>query len=356
MIRPSPDIKRTQRSLLRWFDVHRRDLPWRKTTDPYLIWLSEVMLQQTQVVTVIPYWNRFREKFPTVADLATASLDDVLSMWKGLGYYTRARNLHRAARVVHFDLKGAFPQSATELIKLPGFGRYTAGAVASIAFGEPVALVDGNVARVLSRVYLIAGLPGDRQREKDLWAQAEQLAQHARPGDVNQSIMELGALICKVDQPLCLICPLVSGCKALREGRVSEFPPPKVRQKRTRLSLAVAVWRRKGKLLFAKRNPSGLFGGLWELPCVFFEGAEEDLEGAFSQLFQVPVRRGRSVGLIKRTLTHRDLELHLFSVSGRRLPKVLEGYSEWGWLGPGAYSALGMSTAMQKAVAVAVVE
>src|SRR4051812_26618142 len=170
------------KKLLRWFDRERRDLPWRRTTDPYAIWVSEVMLQQTQVTTVIPYWRRFLERFPDVETLAAASLDDVLSLWKGLGYYSRGRNLHRAAQAVMGQHGGRLPSTAATLKTLPGFGRYTAGAVASIAFGERTPLVDGNVARVLSRVYEVDGVPSDRARNARLWELAATLVDGERPG------------------------------------------------------------------------------------------------------------------------------------------------------------------------------
>src|SRR5262249_12966131 len=213
-------VQSLRRALLEWFDKHKPDLPWRRARDPSAIGLSEVMLQQTQVVPVLPYWHRFLKRFPTVQSLADAALPDVLAQWRGLGYYSRARHLHRAAQLIRARPDG-FPTTAKELVQLPGFGRYTAGAVASIAFGEPVPVVDGNVARVLSRLFEVDGAPGDRRREKELWSIAEELVAGDRPGDLNQALMELGALICRVDEPTCLLCPVRPHCAALRSGRVA---------------------------------------------------------------------------------------------------------------------------------------
>ena len=207
---------RTQ--LLQWFDRSKRDLPWRKTSDPYGIWVSEVMLQQTQVERVIRYWTKFLERFPTVKSLAAAELKDVLGLWTGLGYYSRARNLHRAAQEVVARFEGELPDSVDALLTLPGFGRYTAGAVGSIAFGLATPLVDGNVARVLSRLLELDGVPGEKVREAGLWAAAEVLVEGERPGDWNQSLMELGATVCVPQNPLCLVCPVRGSCRALSEG------------------------------------------------------------------------------------------------------------------------------------------
>ncbi|HLL52769.1 MAG TPA: A/G-specific adenine glycosylase [Myxococcaceae bacterium] len=340
-------------ALLAWFDRDKRDLPWRRTRDPYAIWLSEVMLQQTQVSTVIPYWTRFLERFPTVRALAEAPLGDVLALWRGLGYYARARNLHRAAQEVVSRFGGALPATVEELSSLPGFGRYTAGAVASIAFGQPAPLVDGNVARVLSRLCEVDGPPGDRERERTLWQLAEALAPGERPGDLNQSLMELGALLCKPEAPTCLLCPVREHCRALRAGRVAELPPPKVRAARKHLRLAVAVWeRREKRVLLGRREEKGLFGGLWELPSVEVPAAiaVEELPAVLGAHLEGRARVGEHLGTVKRTLTHRDLELLLFRVEGATAPKALPGYRELRWASAEEAAQLGMSTAMQHAL------
>jgi A/G-specific adenine glycosylase len=336
---------------LRWFDAHQRDLPWRHTRDPYAIWVSEVMLQQTQVATVIPYWHDFLARFPTVAALARADTADVLAGWRGLGYYSRARNLKAAAEQVIAEHGGELPSTAEALRTLPGFGRYTAGAVASIAFGEASPLVDGNVARVLSRLFEVEGAPGDKVREARLWQLAGQLVEGPRPGDLNQALMELGALVCRVEAPTCPACPARRVCLARASGRVAELPPKKVRAPRKPLCFAVAVFRRRGALLLGRRAEKGLFGGLWELPCAEVAPRVEPLVALAAAVGNA--RLGPALGTVRRTLTHRDLELRLFLAKSLAAPKALSGYQQLRWATAKQAEALGMSTAMQRAFALA---
>ncbi|MGE0395188.1 MAG: A/G-specific adenine glycosylase [Kofleriaceae bacterium] len=251
----------------------KRDLPWRRTRDPYAIWVSEIMLQQTRVATVIPYWERWMAKFPTVSALATAPLDDVLAAWAGLGYYSRARNLVKGAQAIAAKWAGALPRRASELREVPGIGPYTAGAIASIAFGERAPLVDGNVARVLSRVFGITDDIKSAAGTKALWARAGDLMtalpDGTAPGDLNQGLMELGATLCSPTDPRCLVCPLAAHCIAAREGRQSELPVVPARKKESELPILARtlVWICEGdSILLARRAPDGLFGGLWELP------------------------------------------------------------------------------------------
>jgi A/G-specific adenine glycosylase len=355
---PAPEVPDAGRltsiraPLLGWYDRERRDLPWRRTKDPYAIWLSEVMLQQTQVATVIPYWERFLARFPTVEALAKAPLDDVLAAWRGLGYYSRARNLHRAAQEVVARFGGRLPSSAEALLTLPGFGRYTAGAVASIAFGEEAPLVDGNVARVLSRLFEVEGPPGDRAREARLWELARALVKGERPGDLNQALMEHGATVCRPESPLCLLCPVRAGCLAFQHGRVDELPPARVRAAPKRLTLALAVWPHEDTLLFARRAEKGLFGGLWELPAAEVELDAPDTAAALrlSEALGVSVTAKAALGTVQRQLTHRALTLRLVRVSGRHRPSRAPAFHELRWCTPAQAEGLGMSTAMQKAL------
>ena len=200
------EIRKLRRALLRWYDQHRRDLPWRRDADPYRVWVSEIMLQQTRVAAVLDHYARFMERFPTVQVLAAAREASVLAAWSGLGYYNRARRMHQAAKVIVRERHGKFPQTAEDWRELPGIGRYTAAAIASIAFGEAVAVVDGNVERVLSRFH------GQDESREGAWQQAEALLDHRRPGDFNQAMMELGAVVCTPRAPQCLLCPLNTWC------------------------------------------------------------------------------------------------------------------------------------------------
>jgi A/G-specific adenine glycosylase len=256
-------IRKFQQALLTWFDSHARDLPWRQNADPYRIWVSEIMLQQTRVTAVLDYYARFLTRFPSVTALAQAHEPDVLAAWSGLGYYRRARMMHQAAKVVVHEHQGIFPRTAEELRKLPGIGEYTSSAIASIAFGEPVAVVDGNVERVLLRV-----LPEDgalAPQAKWFRNRAANLLDTQRPGDFNQSMMELGATICLPQRPLCLHCPVQSFCKTRGEHQA---PPPKKMRNR---QIAYALLRRDRpgatQVLLHQRPPSAsLMPGMWELP------------------------------------------------------------------------------------------
>lgn len=261
---PDPHlIDALRRDLLAFYDARARDLPWRRTDDPYAIWVSEIMLQQTRVETVIPYFERWMERFPDVAALAAADEGDVLKAWEGLGYYRRARNLHRAAARVREGPDGALPTTARELRRLPGVGAYTAGAVASIAFGEAVPAVDGNVRRVLARLFDLAA-PAARELE----SLAGALVDDRRPGDFNQALMELGATVCTPRSPSCPGCPVRAHCLARRRGTVAERPVATPRRPVPREVCDVVVVRAapSGLLLMRRRPDEGLLAGLWEFP------------------------------------------------------------------------------------------
>jgi len=354
VVTASPHALRTE--LLVWFAKNQRDLPWRNTDDPYAIWVSEVMLQQTQVDRVVGYWQRFLDALPTVEALAAAPLQRVLTLWRGLGYYSRARNLHLAAKQVVKRFGGKLPADAQALATLPGFGPYTTGAVASIAFGLETPLVDGNVARVLSRVFVVEGSPGDKAREKRLWGLAAELVTGPKPGDLNQALMELGATVCLPSSPLCLLCPLKARCGALKAGRVGELPPPRPATARKRLELAVAVGRKDAQVLLARRRDGGLFGGLWEMPSLEVAPGQPGYP-ALRTAFGKRATIGPELSVLERTLTHRDLVLRLFpvAVSGR-LKAPPEPYVEWRWFALEETRELGMSSAMSTALAWAVPE
>lgn len=264
------DPIRVRQLLLEHYDAYRRDLPWRESRDPYRVWVSEIMLQQTRVETAIPYYNRWMERFPTLEALAEVDEESVLKAWEGLGYYSRARNLHSSARLVRERLGGVIPQDTRSLKTLPGIGEYSAGAIASIAYGEVVPAVDGNARRVLSRLFDLED-PTDASLRK----RAAELVDPDRPGDWNQALMELGATVCAPRSPRCMVCPLSGECRAMAEG-TQELRPAPTRQPQVRtVSYAVmVVLNPGGELLMVRRPPNGLLGGLWEFPAV--EGGAED--------------------------------------------------------------------------------
>lgn len=339
--RSAREVRLLQSTLLDWFAREKRDLPWRRTTDPYAIWLSEVMLQQTQVVTVIPYWERFIARFPTLHALAEAPVEDVLALWTGLGYYARARNLHRAAQVLVERHDGIFPDDLAALEALPGFGPYTAGAVASLALGMDAALVDGNVARVLCRVE--GWELGSEEARARSWKHAPTLLPAGRCGDWNQALMELGATVCTPANPRCDVCPVASLCRAAIRGEPGRFPLPKVRPEKKLLRLSVlAVRDESGRVLLRRREERGLFGGLWELPGVEIDPSENAPHAASELAAELLTGRIRleSMGSVSRTLTHRRVEAEVFEAHGGRLRPEADGR----WIAPPELPNLGLST------------
>ncbi len=321
---PIPPARRAalRRRLLAWYDAGHRALPWRfpqRGADPYRVWVAEVLLQQTQVRAAIPYYERFVARFPTLEALAAAPLDEVLSLWSGLGYYARGRNLHAAAGAA-LSRHGGLPASLEALRALPGFGPYTAGAVASIAFAIPAAAVDGNVARVLARLFLVAGDPSAARTRARLDALAAALVHPDRPGDLNQALMELGATVCGKPAPACRRCPLTSLCAARDAGREREVPPPRRRPARRPLALACALAGRDGALLLVRRPARGLFAGLWAPPSVELPPGEDPrraLAAAARRDHELSLQVGEEVAACERTLTHRALTLRAFRCSLR---------------------------------------
>jgi A/G-specific adenine glycosylase len=335
------------RRLLPWFRRHRRDLPWRRTRDPYAIWISEAMLQQTQVATVIPYYERFMRRFPNVQALAAAPPDDVLRMWSGLGYYARGRNLHAAAKAIVGEFGGEVPADVASLRTLPGVGAYTAGAVSSIAFGKRAAVVDGNVARVIARLFAIRGdLRGPATRRR-IWEMAEAMLPRRSCGDFNQALMELGAMVCVPSGPACLVCPLRAGCRANRLGATDVIPRSATRATvRAETHVVVAI-DCAGKWLFVRRPEDGLWGGLWELPSERAEagaelsGARRVLRrfgGASASLSLTPFVR------FEQQLTHRRITFVGFVCRSTSRRKVENGQ----WRSLSEVDDLGFSRAMRR--------
>ena len=337
-------VARLQRDLLAWYAACRRDLPWRRTRDPWAVWVSEIMLQQTRVDTVMPYFERFMARFPTPLALAEAPEDEVLAAWSGLGYYRRARMLHAGARAV--ALQPSIPSTREGLLELPGIGRYTAGAIASIAFDERVGLVDGNVARVLARIFAI-----DDDMRRGGMKRAEQLAEALvpakAPGDWNQALMELGAMICTPRSPACERCPVAASCRAHADGRVAELPVlgEKVKPKPQRVQSLVARTK-DGRVLLARRRSEGLFGGLWEPPSI--DGDEAAREGLFGRF---PLASAVLAGQVTHVLSHRRLTVDVHAALLTKVPsrpKLPEVYEAARVFDEAALAGLGISTLARK--------
>jgi len=284
--------------LLRWYATAKRDLPWRRTRDPYRIWVSEIMLQQTRVAAVIPFYERFLERFPTVEALSEAPETDLLTRWAGLGYYSRARNLQRAAKEI--VARGGFPKSYEEILALPGIGDYTASAVASIAFGEPHAVLDGNVARVVSRLTAERGNVHSTAIKKSIRDQAQAWLDSKHPGEFNQAMMELGATICLPRSPQCLICPVFSFCEARKLGIQDELPLKRIRRETIFVNRSLVVIVERNRVLLTRAA-----GGFWELP--------EKIEGAGVV---------RELGTFRHSITHHNYTFHVSEAKvGRTKPK-----------------------------------
>ncbi|MCA9932082.1 MAG: A/G-specific adenine glycosylase [Anaerolineales bacterium] len=309
--------------LLAWWDAGHTDLPWRRTQDPYAIWVSEIMLQQTQITTVIPYYKRWMAQYPTVQSLAAAPLDDVLKLWEGLGYYSRARNLHVAAQQVIDRFNGRIPPTVPELLTLKGIGRYTAGAIASIAFDRPAPVLDGNVIRVFSRLIDLADDVTQTATKNRLWQLAAQSVPPERPGDFNQALMELGQQVCLQKKPLCLLCPLSPQCRARQRGTQLERPVRPPRKNIPHYDVAAGIiWEQgtvqpnvEGRFLIAKRPLDGLLGGLWEFPGGKQETGEslpEALKREIDEELGMTINVQQCQTVVKHAYTHFRITLHAY--------------------------------------------
>ncbi|MCB0226206.1 MAG: A/G-specific adenine glycosylase [Anaerolineae bacterium] len=324
--------------LLDWFYRDRRNLPWRGEISPYRVWISEVMLQQTQVVTVIPYYERFLEAFPTLTDLALASLDDVLKVWEGLGYYARARNLHNAARKMVEKWDGDLPDNYVDLLSLPGFGHYTAGAVASIAFGEVVPAVDGNVKRVIARLFAIESSVKQGEGAVQVQNIATELVDPQQPGDWTETLIEFGALICLPRSPRCPDCPVQDLCQARQRGLENTLPVRASKKPLPHYDVTAAVIRRPDddeRLLIAQRPLDGMLGGLWEFPGgkrQLDESLPECLRREIREELGVEIEVGEPLVTVKHSYTHFKITLYAYHcrlVSGD--PQALQ-VADWRWV------------------------
>ena len=335
-------------TVVAWQKKHgRHDLPWQNTQDPYAVWLSEIMLQQTQVVTVREYFARFMARFPTVADLAAAHQDEVLGLWSGLGYYSRARNMHRAAQEVVALHSGVFPRSSAALQTLPGIGRSTAAAVASLCFGEPIAILDGNVKRVLTRYLGFKGDLASSKVEKELWAIAQTMlpqrdVKNAMPR-YTQGVMDLGATVCTPKKPQCVQCPVADACAAKTEGYPETYPVKTRKLKRTleQLWLLHAITR-DGDVWLMQRPQTGVWAGLYCLPV--FESFDA-LLAALPAKYHSQLEEG---GVFRHVLTHKDLHLHPVELKLPTSLKLGAAIGEGQWVAQADWPALGLPAPIRK--------
>jgi A/G-specific adenine glycosylase len=333
-----PNTKKAiQSSLLKWFDANKRDMPWRETRDPYKIWISEIMLQQTQVKTVMPYFHRFIQSFPSVRELAAADISQVMKSWEGLGYYSRARNLHKAAKEIVRTFDSKIPNTLEDLLSLPGIGRYTAGAILSIAFGQPAPVLDGNVIRMLSRLFHITDNVDQVSTRKRLWQLAENVLPESCIRDFNEGLMELGALICTQKNPQCGDCPVQKQCEAFRIGIQQELPVRTSRKPVPHLDVTAGIIWNENQFLITLRPPRGLLGGLWEFPGGKLEEGEtleECLEREILEELEILIEVGRPLVSVKHAYTHFKITLHVFEcrfVSGEIIPHDCEAFR---WICP----------------------
>ncbi len=316
-------MKPFSKKLLAWYEQNKRDLPWRKTRDPYRIWLSEILLQQTRVQAVIPYYEKFLARFPDVFALANAPLDDVLKTWEGAGYYARARSLHRTAQMIANERGGKFPRTVENLLELPGIGKYTAGAIASIAFNADEPLVDGNVARVLCRYFGIREDVKASATQEQLWDIATELLPIGHAREFNQALMELGATMCIPKNPRCPLCPVQKNCAARKLGLQNVLPTKRARQELPHKIIAAGVIYKRGRILIQQRLSKGLLGGLWEFPGGKVE-PNEHLEQCVTREVReelgIEVRVGEEIIVVEHAYSHFSITLHAFRcefVSGR---------------------------------------
>jgi A/G-specific adenine glycosylase len=340
------------RALLAWYAEHRRDLPWRRSLDPYSVWVSEMMLQQTQVATVIPYFQRWMQRFPDVAALANAAESDVLHAWQGLGYYSRARNLQRAAALMVREHAGRVPDAVEVLCALPGIGPYSAGAIASIAYGKAEPLVDGNVIRVLSRLFALRGDPNKNPLKTEIWSHARALVPAQEPGDFNQALMELGATVCSPRSPRCEVCPLAKLCQARAQGLQETLPELPARAKPTAVHMVAAIATRAGRVLVTKLNADApRWAGMWLFPNAEV-GRSETPEAAVKRvLLSATGVHGKPSGIVcvvRHSVTRFRITLDAYRTVELSGTAKAQTVAEIAWHKPSDLSDLAMPAAHRK--------
>ena len=339
--------------MLDWFAANARDLPWRRTRDPYAIWVSEIMLQQTQVKTVIPFWNRWLRELPTIESAAKAPSDKIHKLWEGLGYYTRVRNLQKAAQVIVEIHSGKFPENFDDVLALSGIGRYTAGAICSIAFNQPTPILDGNVIRVLTRIFGIAENPKEKITNARLWQLAETLVKNSSLvsrhsslscSHLNQSLMELGALVCTPRTPQCLICPVQKLCIAFADNSTDVLPNLGKRAAATARHFIAFVVEKNGKVLVRQRPAGVVNAHLWEFPNAETAVAGQDMKEIFKSIFGIAPPEVQPLCTVKHSITRYRITLQAFAVSLQTLPKKADGV----WKSPAQIRQLAFSSAHKK--------
>ncbi len=326
--------------LLVWFEQHgRHDLPWQLEQLPYRVWISEIMLQQTQVVTVIPYFKRFTKAFPDVGTLANANLDKVLHLWTGLGYYARARNLHKAAKIISQEYQGQFPLTLDEIVALPGIGRSTAGAILSLACEKRHPILDGNVKRVLSRYHGVEGWPGQKKVEEKLWSYAELYTPTESVRDYTQAIMDLGATLCTRRNPTCDVCPLTKDCFARKTERQHDFPGSKPKKIIPNKETVFAIIENsEGEVLLQQRPPTGIWGGLWCFPEFT---SNESLVGKIKRQYGLNIKQQTEYKSFKHTFSHFHLMIRPVHIKLEGQVKAINDEATSAWLNPAKESGLG---------------
>lgn len=331
--------------LLRWYDQEKRDLPWRNSSDPYAIWVSEIMLQQTRVETVRDYYHRWMERFPDIKSLAESDSDAVLKLWEGLGYYSRARNLHKAAQRIVAEMGGTFPSSAKQIMTLPGIGPYTTGAIASIAFGQPVPAVDGNVLRVISRIFALPEID-QRSVQAAIKNQVAMSFPESRAGDYTQALMELGALVCIPRNPVCSKCPLRGECQAYAQNKQNLWPIVKEKKQVRKINRLVAVIRNGDYILMHQRPSKGLLADLWEFPGVE-GGRKKDFSAVFADEYGVRLKIGKHLLDARHVFTHLAWEMKVYEAMLENEDDLFQR-ADFRWVHPGELDQLAIPTAFQK--------
>jgi len=329
------DTAFVQKGLLEWFGKNQRALPWRKAYEPYQVWISEIMLQQTQVKTVIPYFDRWMKEFPNIKSVAEAKEDKILKLWEGLGYYSRARNIQKAAKLIVDKHGGKFPSDYDDILALPGVGKYTAGAIASIAFNQDRPLVDGNVIRVLSRLFFYTQNTRLPEAEKQIWQWAKEILPKGKARDFNQALMEFGALRCTPSATDCGACPLKSRCKAYERDMVDQIPDRGPKKESKNIKVAIAVIRKGDKVFIQKRPSIGLMAGLWEFPGGKVEKGESALKALHREVKEevgISIKNVKRIKKIKHAYTSFKVDLHCFEAEHEAGKIELKSASDGRWV------------------------